>query len=271
MVSYHNGQQRARDFQEDSETRRTQRTPRPRGLRDREDLDDLEGLGSGCVADASALLSEKQLGGSSEEQVVERYHRLFVEGKYGDIPVPAFIELAAQESTSESYRDDAPWKSTTWEFTRSLKSHPKLSHLTADEVSELVDFEALGFDDDEALQFLVEWNRVKFIPGVKPLDWAWNMAKKKPLTSKRKFERYNQFVSICGWLQVLLGRDNAIFLPTVKIGEILHCSPRQVSTYRKVAVEDKLLEVVEQHQPRRRATRFKFLGECPVLEKYESD
>lgn len=282
MSSYHDEQQRATgDFKEDSETSRTQRTRTtqrpggPRRLRDSEDLDDLEGPGSECVADANAPFSvsvsgeqEERAAGRSEKQRKE-HHRLFVEGKYGDIPVPVFVELAAQESSSTPENYPA-WRSTTWEFTRCLKSHPKLSHLTADEVVGLIDFDAIGFDEDDAMQFLVEWNRVKFIPGVKPLDWAATMAKTKPLASKRKFGRYNEFISIAAWLQVLVGRENTIFLPTEKIGELLGCSARQVSTLRQLALQDKLLEMVEQHQPRRRATRFKFLGECPVLEEYES-
>jgi hypothetical protein len=181
------------------------------------------------------------------------------------LPLKRFVQEAATISIEQA--EDASgdkWKSRTWEFTRLCKTHPKLMALTADEAYNAIPWHVTQFDEEEQMQFLVEWNAVQHLPGVPILEWAASLAKSHPLLSTRKqFRSYNQFISVAGWLQNI-SRDKNIFLPTRKIAEILGLKSHvQVATLCKLAVADGFLKVMEQHTEYR-VTRYRF-----AVERYE--
>jgi hypothetical protein len=71
-------------------------------------------------------------------------------------------------------------------------------------------------------------------------------------------QTFNEFVSLAGWLQVSVGVNNPIFLPTRKVAEILGLkSNATVATLCKIALADKLMELVER-ATQHRATRYRF-------------
>jgi len=159
------------------------------------------------------------------------------------------------------------WKSLTWQFTRLCRTHPKLMPLTADEAFNAIPWYVTPFGEEEQMQFLVEWNTVRHLPGIPVLEWAASMAQAHPLFSTRKqFNSNNQFLSPAGWLQVIMrqSHEDTIYLPTRKVAEIL--GPRshvQVATLCKIAVADHLLEIVERHTAKKE-TRYRF-----AVERYE--
>ena len=228
--------------------------------KDSEDLDDSEDTEETEVIQKGMRGLHRAI---SSDQIISREHRsteLFKAGKYTELTLRTFIKLAAKEIGNS----DSTWKSATWEFVRLCKSHPQLTALTADEAMNMIPWQQTNFEEEEQLQFLAEWNKVRLLPGVKPLDWAAEMARQKPIKSSRPFPLYNRFLSIAGWLQTLLG-NGAIFLPCHAMGNMLGCSHTTVASMRQLAIKDKLLEVVEAHSARR-ATRFKFaVDRCPIL------
>jgi hypothetical protein len=181
------------------------------------------------------------------------------------LPLRIFCQRAASLSIEAAAESEGRWKSVTWEFTRLCKTHPKLMTLTADEAFESIPWRLTDFGDEEQMQFLVEWNSVRHLPGTAALDWAASMARARPLFSTRKrFDTYNRFVSLAGWLQILVGSEGSIFLPTRKVAEVLGMKSHvQVATLCKLAVADRLLEMVERHTAKR-ATRYRF-----AVERYE--
>jgi hypothetical protein len=136
--------------------------------------------------------------------------------------------------------------------------------LTANEAFKAIPWHVTRFGEEEQMQFLVEWNAVMHLPGVPVLEWAASMARCYPLCSTRKqFDSYNRFISLAGWLQVIMlrSRETKIFLPTRKVAEILGLKSHvQVATLCKLAVADELLEVVERHTAKK-ATRYRFAVE----------
>jgi len=195
------------------------------------------------------------------DDLLDEYKEKFRQNLFGDIPLPIFMRLAAEKTEAEYDPTPDAWESTTWKFTRFLKGHPRLTCLDADEVFNLIPWEEFSFDEEEQMAFLTEWPRVHFIPGLSPLNWAIRMAKEKPLEPQRcregNFSLYRNFVSLSGWLQILVGRGNLILLPVHKLPVVLGCSAKTVSNLRKVAEGDGFLEVVEKHTAKR-ATRFRF-------------
>ena len=137
------------------------------------------------------------------------------------LPLKAFVAKAGLISIDASECSDT-WKSPTWEFVRLCRTHPKLMSLTADQAFNKIPWSATGFEDEEQLTFIAEWDRVRSLPGMSPLHWAANLARQHPLLSTRKhLQTFNEFVSLAGWLQVSVGVNNPIFSPTRKVAEIL--------------------------------------------------
>jgi hypothetical protein len=178
------------------------------------------------------------------------------------LPLKVFVAEAALRSIDASECSDN-WKSPTWEFVRLCRTHPKLLSLTADQAFNKIPWSATGFDEEEQLTFIAEWDRVRSLPGMSPLHWAANLARQHPLISTRKhLKTYNEFVSLAGWLQVSVGNNNPIFLPTRKVAEILGLkSNATVATLCKIALADDLLELIER-ATQHRATRYQFRVEC---------
>lgn len=102
------------------------------------------------------------------------------------VPLRAFVAKAALISFEQESQGSDDWKSSTWEFVRFCRTHPKLMSLTADEAFDKIPWNATGFGEEEQLQFLVEWGRVRSLPGVSPLEFAARLARRHPLISLRK-------------------------------------------------------------------------------------
>jgi hypothetical protein len=104
-----------------------------------------------------------------------------------NLPLRTFLAKAALISAEQACASyDEGWKSSTWEFVRLCRSHPKFWDLSADEAVRKIPWNATGFDEEEQLQVLVEWDRVKSLPGVSPLEFAARLARRHPLYSRRK-------------------------------------------------------------------------------------
>ena len=137
---------------------------------------------------------------------------------------------------------------------------------------EMIPWEVTDYGEDAQLQFLVEWDRVKYLPGQGPLDVAQSLASQKPLVPKRckggKFALYGSFISLCGWLQVLVGEGEPIYLPVRKTAKALNCTKDMISTFRSLAVKDGFLQINALHNAHR-ATRFIFaVDKFPVLRSW---
>jgi hypothetical protein len=175
-----------------------------------------------------------------------------------NLPLREFVARAAVVSMEAGSDDGENWKSFTWEFTRLCRSHPKLSCLTADEAFKKIPWGPTGFDEEEQMQFLIEWDRVRSIPGLSPLEFAAKLARQQPLASTRNLKTYDQFISLAGWLQASIGVDNPIFLPTRKVAEVLGLkSNRSVAIFCQLAMADGFMELVER-ATQHRATRYRF-------------
>ncbi len=115
---------------------------------------------------------------------------------------------------------------------------------------------------------MVSWDAVRHVPFHDVLSNALRLADNKPLkppTERGKL--YQRFISVAGWLQVLLS-GKPILLPTRKVAALLGCDQRTVSRMRKLGVKDKLLVPVKEHCYRpaggkSEATEFRF-----AIERY---
>lgn len=84
------------------------------------------------------------------------------------------------------------------------------------------------------------------------------MARQNPLISTRKSSKaFNEFISLAGWLQVVVGNDNPIFLPTRAVAEVMGQSHTAVAMLCKLAVMDGLMELLEK-PTQHKATRYRF-------------
>jgi hypothetical protein len=177
------------------------------------------------------------------------------------------------------------WSSPVFYFARLVKSHPAVTDLSDHEA--MVKVEKLlrkwekfpttadpwkeffpDATDGEAarLDFMVSWNAVRHVPFHDVLSNALRQADSKPLEPpNERGPLYKRFISLAGWLQVLLP-GKPILLPTRRLADLLGCDQRTVSRLRKLAVEDKLLVPVKEHCYRpgakSRATEFRFVIEC---------
>ncbi len=190
-----------------------------------------------------------------------------------NLPLVDYAVLAAKIGHREEPTEhDERYVSTTWEFTRLMKSHPDLINLSADDAFKKIPWGLVDFDEDELLQFLVEWGRVKYLPGQGPLDASLSLAGQKPLVPERcrggKFSLYATFIGLCGWLQILAGEGHGIYLPVRKTGKLLGCAKEMISTLLALAVTDGFLKIQTQHTAYR-ATRFIFnVDKFPCLWEY---
>jgi hypothetical protein len=225
------------------------------GLREAEGLkNDGEGPQSDCTAS-----------GADTQSVLNAFKKC----QYDRLSLRQFAAIAAEESRGASEQSSWP-KSVTWEFTRYCRAHPRLTHLTAEQAYEQIDWDAAGFAEEEMMEFFIEWDKVHHLPGVQPVDWALRMAQERTLVPpepRSKMKAYARFLSLAGWLQVLVG-DNPIFLPCRKIGEMLGVSHETVSTMRKLAVRDKMLSrLCVTLPPMRRAFDLRLI----VIRSYRRD
>ena len=96
------------------------------------------------------------------------------------------------------------------------------------------------------------------------------MAQQHPLCCRNRLRlrTYKAFISIAGWLQVLLGKT-PVALPCDKLAGILGVSRMTVSRLRQVAEQDRFLILKEKHNhSKHRGTLFMFAVErFPVLQE----
>jgi hypothetical protein len=131
--------------------------------------------------------------------------------------------------------------------------------------------------EDAEVDFLACWDKIRFLPGLDPLECAVELAGRKPLALKPEIEArrsagYPRFVSVAGWLQVAM-RDRPIQLPVEALAQHLRCEPMTISRYRQWAIEDSYLQLVKAHEFRGkgrpgRATEFRFaVGKWECLKR----
>ena len=189
------------------------------------------------------------------------------------MPLHEFVLFAVEEQKRAwEASDGGPWQSALWRFTRLLTAHPDLQGLEP--------YAALGkvkaamrkaqkglpesdprregdpwvmfleHDADEAEhEFQHVWDKVEIPPGGEVLPLALARSRACELGIPAEFRRrhskdYRRFISLAGWLQVIVGAE-PIVLPVKRIAELLGLkSHRNVSNFRQWAVADGLLEEV---------------------------
>ena len=195
--------------------------------------------------------------------------------------VIAFSEKLTEEQAIDTYDT---WHSPLFNFARFCKAHPSITDLPDDEAMDAVEkvmytLEDLPVGDDpwvfyfsEAedadsarVDFMNSWSSVRHMPFQSVLQNALRLSAKTPLQPSHKRSRlYERFISLSGWLQVLMS-GTAIYLPTRTIANLLTCDQRTVSRLRKMAIRDGLLTVIKDHSFRLNgksdATEFRFAVE----------
>jgi hypothetical protein len=194
----------------------------------------------------------------------------------------AWIEQQAYEATGT-----VDWKAG-WHFVRLLKCHPELRDLKTLEAlskaktaivrasrrnplfrtnpvaafNEVIGGFLTDSTDEFDAHFIRNWKAIRYLPGESPLETAIHLANRHPLFTHAAKDgilpQYRRLVSLAGWLQYVVG-DRNIFLPVHKLGPLLGCSARSISSYIHMAEEEGILERVERHSLRsRKAHEFRF-------------
>jgi len=180
-----------------------------------------------------------------------------------------FYTKAAEASieVAES-RGGEGWQSRTWEFVRQCKAQVAFKDMSAEDLFDRIPWELTAFDEEDQLQFINEWDKVDRLSCIPALEWALEMAQRRPLLSGARLKIYNQFISLAGHLQVTIGADHSIFLPTRKVAEILGLkSNKSVGTMCQHALRDGFFTLVEKGNERR-SPRYRFAVErFPELEE----
>lgn len=179
-----------------------------------------------------------------------------------------FFSKAAEASIEAAESRDSGWQSRTWEFVRQCKGQVAFQGMSAEEVFDRIPWELTGFDEEDQLQFMSEWDTVDRLSCIPVLTWAAEMARRRPLPSGARLKIYREFISLAGHLQIAIGTDHPIFLPTRKVAEILGVrSNRTAAMMCKLAVKDGFLTLVEEGNAGR-APRYLFsVGRFPELQE----
>lgn len=212
------------------------------------------------------------------------------------LPLDRYVEEAGRAEVAwmdEQLYDstgNVDWKAG-WHFVRLLKCHPELRdlktlealakaraaivrasrRLPAYRTSPGAAFNEviggfLGESTDEFdAHFIRNWKAVRYLPGESPLETASHLASRHPLSTHQAkgnvLPQYRKLVSLAGWLQYVVG-DRNIFLPVHKLGPLIGCSARSVSSYIRMAEEEGILERVQSHSLKsRKAHEFRFRTE----------
>ena len=193
-----------------------------------------------------------------------------------------------KQDTEES--SDTGYRTRLWDFVRMLRGHPELRDLKAREalaaICDAVErhceddedpwFDFLKLSEDDETEFLTTWDKVRFPPGVDLLEAATERAELQPLVPEscrtRRNGKYEQFISLAGHLQNLIGPKVNICLPCEKIAEILDVDPSMVSRYRQLALADEYIEEMVPYQwsssGTGKATEFRFqIDRFPKLQE----
>lgn len=202
----------------------------------------------------------------------------------GDFDLDDWVRHVYASHQEQPEEERGHWQSALFYFARFVKAHPAVSELSDhaamltvekllqewDEFPSSADpwkvrFPEAADGDAARLDFMVSWNAVRHVPFRDVLANALHLADKRPLAPAYERGRlYKRFMSLAGWLQVLLA-GNSILLPTRKLAELLGCDQRTVSRLRKLAVEDGFLTPIREHCYRpggkSEATEFRFATE----------
>jgi hypothetical protein len=187
--------------------------------------------------------------------------RLFLAGKYDEISGGEFLQLAWEASAGKSWQEDGC--SETWEFCRYLLAHSEFQKLRGSALARKL--RCLKDLDEELIDVILsEIERVKYAKGGGPLEWALLMSSQPEYQlsdpEDLRIPRYNQFLSIAGWLQVSQ-HDKPIVLPVAKLASELGVTPQIVSNWRQRAQRQGLLSEVKRYVAHKQATRFRFAVE----------
>ncbi len=165
------------------------------------------------------------------------------------LPIARYISKAADHVHAVVTQGLLPVHQSFFQFVRVLKAHPKLSANSATTVLALVNKSAPGVEqwvdgelDDFEAAFYDAWDSVRLPAGAKPLAEAHRRAKVLPLAlhpgaEHRRPPGYAQFISLAGWLCVVVG-SNRVKLTCDAVGEQLGVSAMTVSRYRTFAIRD---------------------------------
>lgn len=200
-------------------------------------------------------------------------------------PLAEYVSLVYEWHKQQPGPAPGHWQSPLFGFARFVKSHPEMIELTDYEAAEKIEdlmsrwsgrpssvdpwkfFFPQAADGEAArMDFMASFSAVRHVPFRDLLANALRLADEKPLRPPHwRAKLYVRFVSLAGWLQVLLP-GQPILLPTRKLDTLLRCDQRTVSRLRGFAVQDGLLRVVKAscfRPNQRRATEFRF-----ALEQY---
>lgn len=159
---------------------------------------------------------------------------------------------------------DEQWPPPMWVFTRTIRAHPELIELSCEEAVQRIT-EHVPLTDGEQTAVLVAWDRIRLPGGADPLQTAFQISEQKQLVPARckggRFGLYAKLVSIAGWLQVLMGPTNMIFIPTRKAAALLDCDKNTISGMLRLAEEDGYVEL-KQPGNEYRSPRFVFDLDC---------
>jgi hypothetical protein len=158
-------------------------------------------------------------------------------------------------------------------FVRRAKAHPELETLGGFDAAEHVQWclkswssntgdpwrEWFPESDDGKTEFVDTWERIKWPRAA--LDDAEVSAATLPLKPFRCYSaKYGLFVSVAGYLQRSV--KGPILLPCRKMATLLECDPMTVSRYRRLAVQDGLLQLTARGiKAQRKADEFSFATE----------
>lgn len=204
----------------------------------------------------------------------------------GQFDLSEWVKHGYDSHTEQPGSEWDHWHSPLFYFARFVKAHPDVTELSDYEAAKQIEdlmrqwlppgeasnpwehfFAEVSGDGEAArLDFMTSWNAVRHVPFHDVLSNALRLADEKPLVPPHERGRqYQRFISLTGWLQVLLP-GKPILLPTRKLDALLGCDQRTVSRLRKLAVQDRLLVIVKQHSYRAgaksAATEFRFAIEC---------
>lgn len=195
-----------------------------------------------------------------------------------------FIRDAQEENASWLDERDIfqrEWAHCMFQFVRRCRFHPELGNLEATQAADVVE-DSLSrilmehsdgdpddpwavFENDHSEPswdaFIDLWHKVRRpIELDDPLGEAARRASEVlqmiPDSARSRAEsrqKYIEFVSIAGHLQILLGEDQAIALPVERLAEILGVTRQRVGQMRSNAVRDGLLIEKDEYKPRGKA------------------
>ena len=221
-------------------------------------LEDLEGSEESPKKTPLRILrgSRKE---ESEDKEPEGYEEL--DQIPTDLPLEEYTIRGHRCPDTDGPEKDETWRSETWEFTRFMKRHPNLRDLTGAQAANIIPWHLTDFDEDEQFQIVNEWDTIRYVAGEGPLNKALALALKFPVPRKtnltRRFTRYAEFLSLAGWLQVVVGEENEIYLPHHKVAGIFGCDRGMIHNLTRAAITEGYLTVVKPHSAHA-ATRYQF-------------